>query len=107
MNLIELQEQIVAMIAKHGGDTIVVRQDSQSWIKDKDGKEIWEGDKVYCVLFYVVAGIVTYNEKKACFCVKDDESGEYVSFEEIINACTGEDPVDIFVLGNKFDKEKF
>lgn len=48
MNLVELRKEISAMIAKHGGNTIVVRQDSQSWIKDInrlqyaniDGKEM-------------------------------------------------------------------
>ena len=34
MTLMELQKEIVAMIAKCGSETLVVRRDSQSWIKD-------------------------------------------------------------------------
>lgn len=34
MTLMELQKEIVAMIAKCGSETIVVRTDSQSWIRD-------------------------------------------------------------------------
>ena len=32
--LMELQKEIVAMIAKCGSETLVVRTDSQSWIRD-------------------------------------------------------------------------
>lgn len=34
MTLMELQKEIVSMIAKCGSETIVVRTDSQSWIRD-------------------------------------------------------------------------
>lgn len=34
MTLMELQKEIVAMISKCGSETLVVRTDSQSWIKD-------------------------------------------------------------------------
>ena len=48
MTLMELQKEIFAMIAKCGSGTIVVRTDSQTWIKDIkclkhaniDGKEM-------------------------------------------------------------------
>lgn len=44
----ELQKEVVAMIAKCGSESLVVRRDSQSWIKDIkrlqhatiDGKEM-------------------------------------------------------------------
>lgn len=48
MTLMDLQKEVVAMIAKCGSETLVVRTDSQSWIKDIkrlqhatiDGKEM-------------------------------------------------------------------
>ena len=48
MDLMDLQKEIVSMIAKCGSETLVVRTDSQSWIKDInclkhaniDGKEM-------------------------------------------------------------------
>lgn len=48
MTLMDLQKEVVAMIAKCGSETLVVRTDCQSWIKDIkrlqyatiDGKEM-------------------------------------------------------------------
>ena len=48
MTLMDLQKEIVSMIAKCGSETLVVRTDSQTWIKDIkclkhaniDGKEM-------------------------------------------------------------------
>lgn len=48
MTLMDLQKEIVAMIAKCGSGTLAVRTDSQTWIKDIkclkhaniDGKEM-------------------------------------------------------------------
>lgn len=48
MTLMDLQKEVVAMIAKCGSETLVVCTDSQSWIKDIkrlqhatiDGKEM-------------------------------------------------------------------
>ena len=37
MDLNELQKQVVSMIAKYGGDTIVTRADSTSFFKDIGG----------------------------------------------------------------------
>lgn len=34
MTLMNLQKEIVSMIAKCGSETLVVRTDSQSWIRD-------------------------------------------------------------------------
>jgi len=74
-------------------------------LKDSKGQEIWEGDFLRCEIFYVVAGYVAYNEKKACFCIEDQDNGEYVSLEELINAGTDGDSANLLIMGNKFDKE--
>ncbi len=72
-------------------------------IKDTNGKEIWEGDFLRCEVFNVIAGYVVYNDKRACFCVEDQDNGEYISLEEIYNTCSDDDSVELLVMGNKFD----
>lgn len=72
-------------------------------LKDCNGKEIWEGDFLRCEVFNVIAGYVVYNDKMACFCVEDQDDGEYISLEEIYNTCSDDDSVELLVMGNKFD----
>lgn len=72
-------------------------------LKDCNGKEIWEGDFLRCEVFNVIAGYVVYNDKRACFCVEDQDNGEYISLEEIYNTCSDDDSVELLVMGNKFD----
>ena len=74
-------------------------------LKDCNGKEIWEGDFLRCEVFNVIAGYVVYNDKRACFCVEDQDNGEDISLEEIYNTCSDDDSVELLVMGNKFDDE--
>lgn len=68
-----LQKEIVSMIAKCGSETLVVRTDSQSWIRDIkclkhaniDGREMviidWGGidmDLEICFVAFVLIGIM-------------------------------------------------
>ena len=73
MTLMNLQKEIVSMIAKCGSETIVVRTDCQSWIRDIkclkhaniDGREMviidWGGidmDLAICFVAFVLIGIM-------------------------------------------------
>lgn len=100
-DLLQYPDGEVYIVEHSDGESLSYRVEPKTigqyiWLKDKNGKEIYDGDIVENGGYYNIMGVVRYDTEYAHYFIRNEASGESMDFAEISSS-------EVEVIGNIHD----